>query len=48
MHLEVIAVIVAVRNAVPAERHVANDDVKLIIGKARVLKALDLHVRLWV
>ena len=33
MHLEVVAVIVAVRNAVSAERHIAEDDVELIVGE---------------
>ena len=48
MHLEVVAVIVAVRNPVSAERHVADYDVELIVRECRVLEALDLHIRLWV
>ena len=48
MHLEVVAVIVRIRHAVPAERHVAHDKIELIIGKARILEAFYLHARLWV
>ena len=48
MNLEVVAVIVAVRYAVSAERHVTDDDVELIVRECRVLEALDLHIRLWV
>ena len=46
MDLEVVAVICAVRYTVAAERHVAYNDVELVVGEARVLKALYLHVRL--
>ena len=48
MHLEVIAVIVAVRDAVSAERHVADDKIELVVGKARILKAFYLYACLWV
>ena len=48
MHLEVVAVIVAVRNSISAERHVADYDVELIVRECRILETFYLHICLWV
>ena len=48
VNLEVVAVIVAVRYAVSAERHVTDDDVELIVRECRILETFYLHIRLWV
>ena len=48
VNLKVVAVVVAVRNAVSAERHIADDNIELIVRKSRILEALYLHICLWV
>lgn len=46
MYLKVVAVVIAVRHAVAAERNIPYNDVELIVRECRILEALDLHVRL--